>query len=196
PLAEYIEILKFNGDRGFARTNLGHLYANQGLPEQAVKEYKAAIEVQANYDAAYINLADLYRAQGKNSQAMAILEQGMLAQPTSGSIQFSMALALLREKQTSTAINHLKIATELEPTNGHFWYVYAIAITPTSVSEAGAAFDKAYQVSGNPQYLYALCELMLSNKSPQASQCLKELSTLAPADAVNQLKARFNLKSD
>ncbi|MCL1096157.1 multiheme c-type cytochrome [Shewanella kaireitica] len=196
PLDEYIKILKFNGDRGFARTNLGHLYANQGLAEQAIKEYKAAIEVQANYDAAYINLADLYRTQGNNSQAMAILEQGMLAQPASGSIQFSMALALLRDKQTSTAIKHLKKATELEPTNGRFWYVYAIAITPTSVSAAGAAFDKAYQVSGNPQYLYALCELMLSNKSPQSSQCLQELSTRAPADAVNQLKARFHLKSD
>lgn len=190
-LAEYIEILKFNGDRGFARTNLGHLYANQGKVEQAIAEYNAAIAVQANYAAAYINLADLFRAQGKDPKAMETLKQGIRAQPTSGTLQFSMALALLRAKQTDTAMEYLVKATELEPNNGRFWYVYAIAITPISLSKAGTAFDKAYQVSGNPQYLYALCELMLSNNTPQAKQCLQELSTRVPADAIEQLKRRF-----
>ncbi|QQX78359.1 deca-heme c-type cytochrome [Shewanella sp. KX20019] len=191
PLAEYIEILKFNGDRGFARTNLAHLYANQGKVEQAVVQYKAAIAVQANYAAAYINLADLYRANRQENLAMKTLEQGIKAQPTSGAIQFSMALALLRAKETENAMGYLLNATELEPNNGRFWYVYAIAVTPTSVAKAAAAFDKAYQVSGNPQYLYALCELMLSNNTPQAKQCLQDLSTRVPADAVKQLKARF-----
>ncbi|WOT06710.1 multiheme c-type cytochrome [Shewanella youngdeokensis] len=192
PLAEYVEVLKFNGDRGFARTNLAHLYANQGKVTQAIAEYKAAIAVQANYAAAYVNLADLYRGQNQESLAIETLQQGIQAQPTSGTLQFSMALALLRKKQTEKALEYLVKATELEPNNGRFWYVYAIAITPTSVSKAGTAFNKAYQVSGNPQYLYALCELMLSNNAPQAKQCLQELSSRAPAEAVQQLKDRFN----
>ncbi|WP_198553538.1 MULTISPECIES: tetratricopeptide repeat protein [unclassified Shewanella] len=191
PLAEYIEILKFNGDRGFARTNLAHLYANQGKVKQAITEYKAAIAVQSNYAAAYINLADLYRSNEQDTLALTTLEKGIKAQPTSGAIQFSMALALLRAKQTEKAMEHLIRATELEPNNARFWYVYAIAITPASVVKAGAAFDKAYQISGNPQYLYALCELMLSHHSPQAKQCLQQLSTRVPADTVNQLRARF-----
>ncbi|MCL1145917.1 tetratricopeptide repeat protein [Shewanella marinintestina] len=191
PLKEYIEILSFNADRGFARTNLGNLYANQGFANKAEASYKASIDVQPNFAGAYTNLADLYRSQGKESAAVQILEQGIIAKPDSGTLRFSQALALLRSKQNDAALKSLKMATKLEPNNGRFWYVYAIALTPYSIGEAATAFNKAYQVSGNPQYLFALCELMIDNRSPQSLQCLNKLTPLVPNNVVEDLRARL-----
>ncbi|MCK8045486.1 deca-heme c-type cytochrome [Shewanella sp. 1CM18E] len=191
PLAEYIEVLAFNADRGFAQTNLGNLYANQELINKAEASYLNAIKVQPNFAPAYSNLADLYRAQGIETKAMEILKQGIAAQPSSGTLYFSQALAQLRVKQTQAALSSLKKATQLEPNNGRFWYVYGVALTPAAIGEAGNAFNRAYQVSGNPQYLYALCELMINNRSPQSLQCLSKLNPLVPEDVLDSLRSKL-----
>ncbi|WP_051435628.1 multiheme c-type cytochrome [Shewanella fidelis] len=187
PLAEYVETLTFNADRGFAQTNLGNLYVNQGLMNKAEASYLNAIKVQPNFAPAYINLAELYRAQGNEKNAIQILEQGIAAQPSSGTLYFSRALVQVRLKQIQPALISLEKATDLEPNNGHFWYVYGVALTPTNIAAASDAFNRAYQANGNPQYLYTLCELMIDNHSPQSLQCIDELEPLVPKAILQNL---------
>jgi lipopolysaccharide biosynthesis regulator YciM len=95
---------------------------------------------------------------------------------------------MVRSKNKSAAIDYLQKATEVEPQNSNYFYVYALSLVDTHPSQAQKAMRQTYQLSGNPQHLYALCEMQIEQKSFQAKQCLSKLSKVVPAEVVDQLK--------
>lgn len=195
-LEEYIEIQRFNGDRGFGRTNLGNVYRDLGKHEQAIEYYLGAIEIEPYFENSYANLADLYRALGDEPKALATLKQGIQAQPKSSVLPYSAGLSLLRVKDYDQATRYLKQAAETAQTDPQYWYVYGLALEKSDVLAASQSLHKAYQFSRNPQHLYAQCEVLARNSHipgvPKAfEQCISSLSKVAPPEAINQLKARL-----
>ncbi|NOH31904.1 multiheme c-type cytochrome [Vibrio chagasii] len=195
-LEEYIEIQRFNGDRGFGRTNLGNVYRDLGKQEQAIEYYLGAIEIEPYFENSYANLADLYRALGDEPKALATLKQGIQAQPKSSVLPYSAGLSLLRVKGYDQATRYLKQAAETAQTDPQYWYVYGLALEKSDVLAASQSLHKAYQFSRNPQHLYAQCEVLARNSHipgvPKAfKQCISSLSKVAPPEAINQLKARL-----
>ncbi|WP_394140449.1 tetratricopeptide repeat protein [Vibrio chagasii] len=195
-LEEYIEIQRFNGDRGFGRTNLGNVYRDLGKHEQAIEYYLGAIEIEPYFENSYANLADLYRAQGDEPKALATLKQGIQAQPKSSVLPYSAGLSLLRVKDYDQATRYLKQAAETAQTDPQYWYVYGLALEKSDVLAASQSLHKAYQFSRNPRHLYAQCEVLARNSHipgvPKAfEQCISSLSKVAPPEAINQLKARL-----
>ncbi|GMQ48926.1 multiheme c-type cytochrome [Vibrio sp. 10N] len=191
PLQDYINIQQYNADRGFGRTNLGNLYAAQGKAQQAITEYQGAIAIEPYFENSYINLADLYRTQGDEASAEKTLALGMKNQPKSAAIHYSAALTKLRKGDKASASQLLARTTELEATNPQYWFVYGLSMETVNVNTAVDALDKAYQLSRNPEHLFSLCDLMLKYKHQGASQCLSQLSTLAPPEVIQQLKSRY-----
>ncbi|MCK6262758.1 tetratricopeptide repeat protein [Vibrio sp. ZSDE26] len=194
PLDEYIEIQTFNADRGFGRTNLGNVYRSMGQFELAISSYLGAIEIEPYFESSYVNLADLYRMQGDESHAMKTLKQGMEAQPKSSVIPYSLGLALLRAKDDSEARRLLKTAAEIAQQNSQYWYVYGLAMEREDVIISSEAIHKAYQLSGNPQHLYAQCEVLARNFQSGRiefafKQCMALLSEVVPPEVVSRLNA-------
>lgn len=190
-LDEYIAIQDYNADRGYAHTNKGNILTYQSKFEEAEKAYKESMRIEPYFTTAYVNLADLYRRQNNGTALVSTLEAGMKAVPDNGIFPYSLGLYYIRNKQSEKAILNFKKATELTPTDSNFHYVYALSVEATNPLEAQKAFRKAYQAGGNPQHLYALCNLFINQKSFQAQQCINELSLVAPEDAVNVLKQRL-----
>ena len=52
----------------------------------------------------------------------------------------------------------------------------------------------AYQLTNNPQHLYALCEMQIKFKNELAKACIDELSTVAPADVIERLNIELMSK--
>ena len=123
-----------------------------------------------------------------------MLKQGAEAIPDNGSLFFSIGLAYIREKQSVKASEYLKKATEVESSNAHFHYVYGLSLEQINASKAQTAISKAYEVGGNPQHLYALCELQIRHKAFQAKQCINEFSKVGPKEAVLALEGLLNRK--
>lgn len=199
-LNEYIEIQKFNADRGFGRTNLGNVYRSTGEFTKAEQAYLGAIEIEPYFENSYVNLADLYRSQGHENKALQTLLSGIHAQPKSAVLPFSAGLTLLRTQEKSQAVGYLKQAAELAQTDAHYWYVYGLSLEQSNVLAASEALNKAYKISSNPQHLYARCEILARNyysrdAASQGSvafafeQCTNELSQVAPQDVIKQLRA-------
>ncbi|WP_112479196.1 multiheme c-type cytochrome [Vibrio variabilis] len=191
PLQEYIDIQQYNADRGFGRTNLGNVYAAQGKPTLAIKEYQGAIAIEPYFENSYINLADLYRGQGDEASADKTLALGIKNQPKSAAIHYSAALSKLRQGDKTTASQLLDKATQLEVNNPQYWFVYGLAMETADVHVSLKAVDKAYQLSRNPEHLFSKCDLMLKHKHQGAAQCLNQLSKLAPPEVIQQLKSRY-----
>lgn len=187
-LNDYLEIQDFNADRGFSHTNKGNVFVQQGKYPEAEAAFNDSIRIDPHFANAYVNLADLYRLQQRESESIKILEVGELANPDTGNLPYSLGLAYIRTKDKTKAIEYFNKATLVEPENPQFHYVYGLSLEPKSTREAQAAIRKAYQLSANPQHLYALCEMQIKHQASQSQQCLAELRTVIPEEAVQALE--------
>ncbi|MCQ1058992.1 tetratricopeptide repeat protein [Photobacterium sp. ZSDE20] len=193
PLQEYIEIQKFNADRGFGRTNLGNVYRALGEMDEAIEWYQGAIEIEPYFANSYVNLADLYRNQKQEGLALEVLQQGIKAQPNDSVLPYSAGLAYLRVGKTKQANGYLKQAAEMAADNPHYWYVYGLALEKTDVLASSKALSAAFRISGNPQHLYAQCEVLARNYqqgevASDFERCTQQLGKIVPPEVVSQLK--------
>ncbi|MCG7490436.1 tetratricopeptide repeat protein [Vibrio sp. Of14-4] len=194
-LDDYKRIQIFNSDRGFGRTNLGNLYRDLGETDKAIDAYNKAIEIEPYFENSYVNLADLYRAQNKETKAIEVLSAGMKAQPKSSALPYSAGLAWLRRGNDNKAMKLLKQAAETAKRNPHYWYVYGLALEKTNVLAASQALNTAYEVGGDPQHLYAECDVLARNYKAGGiafafEQCVNRLSKQVPPQVVEQLRAK------
>lgn len=190
-LAEYIDIQKFNSDRGFGRTNLGNVYRAQGKEKLAIAAYQQAIKVEPIFANSYINLADLYRAKNEEVQAFNTLMKGIKAQPKSGVLKYSAGLSLLRQGKAKQAVGLFKDATDVEPNNAQYWLVYGLSLEKVDLAKADLALQQTFKLSANPEHLYARCDMLVKYKSTNAQACIIELTPYAPANMIKDLNTRL-----
>lgn len=190
-LNEYINSQLFNSDRGFGRTNLGNVYRSQGKLEQAEQAYLGAIKVEPYFVNSYVNLADMYRMQGKESKGLALLNDGIKAQPNSGDLPYSAGLSLLRLDQKEEASQYFKKAAEIEKQNPQYWYVYGLSMGSFDGRVAAQALGQAFELSTDPQHLFAQCDMLLKHDLANAAQCITQLEQYAPKNVIDALKQRL-----
>ncbi|MER2495360.1 multiheme c-type cytochrome [Vibrio neptunius] len=195
-LEEYVSIQIYNSDRGFGRTNLGNVYRAKGKLDKAITSYTSAIEIEPYYPNSHINLADLYKSAGKEELALNVLKQGLNAQPSSGVFMYSIGLSLIRQKNKSGAISYFKQATIAEPENAQYWLVYGLSLEQSSLTQADSSLAKAYNLSQDPNHLYARCDLQVRHKLKTAQACINKLAPFAPDDVISQLKAKLHSPSN
>ncbi|MGR5520194.1 multiheme c-type cytochrome [Vibrio sp. PNB22_4_2] len=196
PLEDYMEIQRFNADRGFGRTNIANVYRDLGETDKAITSYQKAIEIEPYFENSYANLADLYRVQGNDIKALETLMVGIEAQPKSSALPYSAGLAWLRVGNNVKANQYLKKAAETAERNPQYWYVYGLALEKTDTLAASKALNMAYTVGGNPQHLYAECEVLARNYQQGSiafafEQCVEQLKQVAPDEVIQQLRTQI-----
>ncbi|MFC1520440.1 multiheme c-type cytochrome [Pseudomonadota bacterium] len=192
PLQEYLDYQEFYSERGFSHTNIANVYLAKGQYEYAEKAYLKAIEIEPIFATSYANLADLYRQQGDDIKSFFVLEKGMLAQPKEATLPYSAGLNLYRQGKLQTAINYFVKATELAADNSQYWYVLSLAQDKSNSQQAINSMSQTYQLSYDPQHLFALCELKIKYKDPTTKSCIKQLSQFVPQSTIQMLL--FNYK--
>ena len=141
---EFIASQRDNADRSESRATLGSFLARLGRAPEAVREYRAALELSPKQSAAYVNLADLYRAQGTEAEAERTLRAGLSASPDDPSLHYALGLSLARSNRVSAAISELERAAALAPESERFAYAYAVALHSSGkVREAIRVMEQA-----------------------------------------------------
>jgi len=191
-LNEYIESQQFNADRSFAHSNIGIVAVYQGDYKQAIKAFKKGIAIEESFAQTYLNLSQVYYQLGENQQSISTLQQGKKANPDDASIPYNLGLAYIRTKDKVKASKELAIATQLAPQNSQYFYVYGLSLEKNKPSAAYKALYQAFQLSNNPQQLYALCEMQVRHKSPLAKQCLTQLQPLVPSSVIQGLTQQLS----
>ena len=157
-VADYVKSQRLHADRPDSRTNLGNLYLSMRQPENAEREFRAALDLEDAFIPAYINLADLYRAQNMGDAALQTLRVGLANAPDSAALNHSLGLALIRQGKETTALASLTRAAELEPSNARFAYVAGVAMNSTGKSQDAISSLQSAHVRhpGNAEILFAL----------------------------------------
>jgi predicted CXXCH cytochrome family protein len=190
-LADYMEIQDFNADRGYSHTNKAIVWGYQNKVAEALASYRQSMRIEPYFAPAYINMAELYKREKQDKKAIDTLKEGRKANPSDSGIPYSLGLAYIRAKDVNQAQQYLKTAAELAKTNARYYYVYSLSLASNNPSLSEKMMQKSYELSRNPQHLYALCEMQVNRKAFEAKQCLKALEKVAPANAVQSLRARL-----
>ncbi|MFT5397194.1 MAG: putative CXXCH cytochrome family protein [Gammaproteobacteria bacterium] len=195
-LEEYLEVQNFNSDRGFSHTNKANVFVYQQKYQQAEQAYKTSIRIEPYFANAYVNLADLYRRLNQNDKSLKTLMTGLQKIPDVGNLPYSIGLAYIRNKKIDKAVEYLDKATKIEPNNTQFLYVLGLALESIEPEKAQQAIQKAYQVGGNPQHLYALCEMQIRHQSIHVRQCINQLKEVAPPEVVKALEEKLRKENE
>ena len=133
----------------------------------------------------------MYYQRGDNTKSINVLTKAKSANPASAQVPYNLGLAYIRAKDKVSAAKELELATTLEPNNSHYFYVYGLSLEQHKPTKAYGALYQAYQLSNNPQHLYALCEMQVRHKNPLAAQCLMQLEPLVPKNVIQGLKLQL-----
>ncbi|MGR5065019.1 hypothetical protein [Photobacterium sp. DNB22_13_2] len=189
PSAELISFLKGKKDLP-SQLLLADVYRWHQDFDEAHEIYTALQEVENRNSQIWLGLADNYRAQGDDLQANLVLEQAQEILPEEANLFYSQALTLVRLNEKKQAAEAIRKATELAPDNSYFWYLNGVLQEAFNKEEATISFEKAYQISGAPEQLYAMCDIYVRYNHPKTDSCLELLAKVAPEFVIDELKSK------
>jgi tetratricopeptide (TPR) repeat protein len=104
-------------DSSIAHGSLGRAYQDLGRLEEAIREYKKAIEIFPNNYKAYYNLGVLYDGQGALKEAVANYKRTIAINPAFIDAQFNLGNIYHNQGLLEEAIHQYRKVTELDPTD-------------------------------------------------------------------------------
>ena len=94
----------------------GLYFEEQGLPDQAVREYLKAIKLRPSFvDLVYTQLGMVYAQSGQYDLAREILENAIAAKPGSALPYYQLALVLMEKRDFANAHMALRKALAINP---------------------------------------------------------------------------------
>jgi len=187
-IEQYISALKQMPSGFEPQLALANVYRYQQQLTDAEQAYKALIKQYPRQTKGYLQLSELYRERKSETLASVILAKGIAVNPQAADLYYAQGLGYYRQGNTQQAEAELRRAIDNEPSNGRYSYTLAVMIKATQPTKAIKLYQQAYDNTGNPQYLYALCESYVEQEHQvQAAQCIGKLKQVAPDDIVKQL---------
>ena len=118
----YRSIIKDNNACWMAHNNLGILLQKTGRTEEAVDQFRAALEFFPDYSAAHYNLANALRETGYIDEAIAHFRRALEIHPNNATTHLHFGDALMQAKRDNEGIAEYTIALQLNPglTGAHY----------------------------------------------------------------------------
>ena len=162
-LEEFVASMKFSADFSFGRYNLGNLYVAMNQPEDAIRNYLAAIKIDSLFYPAKVNLAMFYNQKGENGKAEVLLREVIQEHPEMHEIAYSLGLLLAEMKKYDQASIYLEKAAMGMPEHARAHYNLGLLLQYLQRDKkAEQALLKALEIDPNSmEYLYALADFYL-----------------------------------
>ena len=108
--------------------------------EEAVEQYREALQFNPNYSLARNELCTLLMTVGRADDAVEEYRQAVVSNPASADDHYNLAMALLNQRKTEEAITHLTIAIELNPDSAPAHYNLGVATFMTGRLDEAMSF--------------------------------------------------------
>jgi len=116
-----IELLFYISDKvrtikhAASNNKLGVVFYQKNLYEEAINEFKHAIDIDPDFAEAYKNLGFVYLKNGQHDQALEALKKGLEKQPNYPDLYNVLGCVYLEQNEYDRAISEFKKALELYP---------------------------------------------------------------------------------
>jgi predicted CXXCH cytochrome family protein len=188
-LKEFVASMEYSGDFASGRFNLGNLYVALNRPEEAIRNYLAAIKIDDLFYPAKVNLAMFYNKRGENEKAEELLQDVVKAHPELHDISYSLGLLLAEMQKYDTAVIYLKKAAEGMPERSRVHYNLGLLLQYLKRdAEAEGELLKALKLEpDNMDYLYALGDFYLKRgKSQKAKSIAMQMIAKHPDKSIGK----------
>jgi Tfp pilus assembly protein PilF len=183
-LQEYIESMEYSGDFAFGRYNLGNLYSGLNEPQEAVRNYQAALKIDDLFYPAKVNLAMLHNSRGENEKAERLFRDVVAKHPELYDASYSLGLLLAEMGKPDEALVYLEMAAKGMPERSRIQYNLGLLLQVVQRdSQAEASLQKALSLEpANMDYLYALADFYLKRNRLAEAKKVAEKMVAAHSD--------------
>lgn len=98
-------------------SNLGIFYLKKGMPDDALKQFEKALEIDPNFVEALCGKGSVFLNQHKIEEAFACYDQAMEASPNNPKIPSMIGFGLMNLEKIDEAIPYCEKAAQLQPDN-------------------------------------------------------------------------------
>lgn len=108
--------------------NIGYALANEGRIDEAIANYRAAVDHLPVNAAARANLGSLLSGRGDHEEALPQLQEAVRLAPELASARIGLGIELAARGQSQAATQNFRKALELEPQNARAHYNLGVAL--------------------------------------------------------------------
>jgi tetratricopeptide (TPR) repeat protein len=150
-----------NGNNDIAYNNLGYYLFQCGRLDEAMENYRRALQINPAFKKCRYNLDDLgnfFSKNGECSLAVECFDTALLSNTNFFDAHYGLANALLKCGRTDEAIEHYQRAAQLKPDDGATFNNLGLALVMKGRSEEAVTnFHQAIRLK--PDFAEALCNL-------------------------------------
>ena len=197
-LEEFVASMEYSADFSFGRYNLGNLYVAMNQPEEAIRNYLAAIKIDNLFYPAKVNLAMFYNQKGENGKAEVLLREVIQEHPEMHEIAYSLGLLLAEMKKYDQAAMYLEKAAKSMPEHARVHYNLGLLFQYLQRDEkAERALLKALEIDPNSmENLYALADFYLKREQFQkAKDMAQQMVVKHPNESIGQELLRIIMRN-
>jgi tetratricopeptide (TPR) repeat protein len=153
--------------------------AAEGKHEEAIAEFKKALEKDNEQANIWANMADSYSKMGKDAEAVETFKQAIAIKPNEAALYTNMGVVLSKMGKSVESQEAFKKATELNPTSSaqNFYNIGATLVNSGKTQEATDAFKQAIAADANFSEAYYQLGMCLSGKPETMAEAIKALET-------------------
>ncbi len=130
--------------------NQGSILSQKGRIDEAIAEFRKALEIRPNDVEANNSLGTALLQRGQVDEAMAHFQKALELQPNNAVTHDNLGVVLLRKGQVDKAITQFHKALEIQPSNPEAHYNLGLALRQKGqVDEAIAQFKRAVELQPN-----------------------------------------------
>jgi tetratricopeptide (TPR) repeat protein len=169
-----------------AWSNLGILAAREGSSDEAVRNFRRALEIDPDYQVAWVNLGSAYRQKKDWKEAAAALRQALALRPEDPEANYGLGMVFAQLNETEQAYLYIQKALAARPVYPEALNNLGVLYLRTKrVEEAEKSFQEAIRVAPAFELSYLnLAKLYaLQGDSQRARAVLLELLKQHPGHA-------------
>jgi len=167
----------------------GRAYHHSGKLDQAVAEYRKAIQLYPNFYQVHINLSTVLSKQNKYNEAVVPARDAVRVRPYSAEAHVILGAALCKTSRLDEGMEHLAKAVNLAPDYFDAHCNLAVAwVRKREIDKAVEHLERARQLQpNNPVVRGMLAKLLAAQgRTEEAIQEFREVLRLNPADTEAQ----------
>ncbi len=151
--------------------------AKAGKHEEAIEEFKKALEKDPEQANIMGNMAESYAKLDKNDDALALYKKAIEVMPNEAALYTNMGVLLSRMGKNAESQEAFKKAAELNPSGSaqNFYNIGATMVNSGQTDAAVEAFQKAIAVDPNFAEAYYQLGMCLSGKAETMPDAIKAL---------------------
>ncbi|MFA0110095.1 tetratricopeptide repeat protein [Vibrio breoganii] len=174
-----------------SKMKLAQNYLYIGDYQAARNVYQQLVEHSEYGVDAWVGIAESYRLKKQDDEALTVLNDALIAFPNEPRLLYAKSLTLVRLGEPKLAAKSMDSAAKLAETNSQYWYVNGVLQEAYDQKLALDSLKKAYEISEQPEQLYAICDFKIRHSDNKAEVCVMQLEKVAPPHVVANLRSRI-----